>query len=271
MPILLPIRPCRDFHRKMLALFLLGVFASTASHGANIERYEGIAYDAKGRELYRESHWLTGDYGSRELVVLFQCPDSKAFARKHVRETGKPEAPSFELEDGRVGYREGVRTRMDAHREVFVQRSSNQAEQHAPLVEKPGLVLDAGFDTFIRNRWDALGTRKQNLDFLVPSRLGTVPFAVRQLDDGTLDGRPTRRFRLELNAWYSFAIPSIDVAYDRTTRALREYRGIANIRDSAGKNLTVRIDFPPEARTGNADRRSLDSANAAKLDGTCKL
>jgi hypothetical protein len=257
---------------SMIPTKLAFVLAATTACATPIDHYEGIAYDAKGREVYRESHWLSGSHGSRELVVLFRCPDGKAFARKHVRESDKPEAPSFELLDARIGYHEGVRSQTGGSREVFFQRRANQAEQHAPLPDKADLVLDAGFDAFIRKRWDALiDGKKQTMNFLVPSRLSTIGFLVRRLDDGVIAGTPVRRFRLELNAWYSFAIPAMDVAYDAKTRLLREYKGIANIRDNAGKSLNVRIDFPPSARTSGIDPRAAQNADEVKLDGTCIL
>src|SRR5690606_21649441 len=135
--------------------------------------YLGIAYDSDGRELYREMHWLTDSAGERDLLVLFRCPDGKAFARKQVFENRMPFVPSFALEDGRFGYREGVRASdADGKREVYVQRSDSQAEKHAPIPQLTRLVFDTGFDAYIRANWDALKNgQKHMLDFMVPSRL----------------------------------------------------------------------------------------------------
>jgi hypothetical protein len=57
-----------------------------------------------------------------------------------------------------------------------------------------------------------------------------------------------RWFRLSLASWYGFALPHIDVAYDKQTHELREYRGLSNIRDAAGRNLSVTIRFPRSER-----------------------
>ena len=237
---------------------------------ASISHYEGTAFDARGSALYRESHWIREDAGSRSRFVLYRCPDGAAFARKEVLEDESPQAPDFALEDGRSAYREGVRRLDGARREVFVTPRDGGAERRAPVASGDDLVIDAGFDVFIRDRWDALAPKKDvRLDVLVPSRLEAIGFVVRRLDDGTLAGTPVRRFRLELGAWYGFAVPAIDVAYEARTQRLREYRGIANIRDDRGRNLAVRIDFPRAAEP--SDAQSLEQARRAPLDGRCPL
>lgn len=255
-----------------IALFLLVCGICKASE-ASTERYLGIAYDPKGRELYRETHWLTDSAGERELLVLFRCPDGKAFARKHAYENRAPMVPSFALEDGRSGYREGVRaSNVVGTREVYVQREHDQLEKRAPVPQAAHLVFDAGFDAYIRANWDALmDGKKRVLDFMIPSRLETIPLSVRQIEDGSLQGQATRRFRLELDTWYAFAIPSMEVSYDRETRAMLEYRGIGNVRTNAGKRLFVRLDFPISARTRDVHADEINRARKEPLQGRCEL
>lgn len=256
---------------------MCGVFAVLAAVAAQnaraswVEHYVGTAYDPNGRELYRESHYVGDDAGARKRVVLYLCPDGAPFARKRVIEVGRPEAPLFELEDGRTRYREGVRIGADGRTEVFVQRDAQALEQRAALESPDRAVIDAGFDAFIRDRWDAITQdARAELDFLVPSQLDTMAFVVRDRGNDTIDGEPVRRFRLELGAWYGFALPSIDIAYDERTRTLREYVGVANIRDGAGRNLAVRIAIPstpPQPSTFEL----LARADSAPLDGRCSF
>ena len=79
-----------------------------AMANADIQRQEAQAYARKGGALvYRESHWrYRQDEGARRLV-LYRCPDGRAFARKMVIERRRAQAPDFEFEDARDGYREG--------------------------------------------------------------------------------------------------------------------------------------------------------------------
>jgi hypothetical protein len=257
-------------------LLLLGIAGSLPGHAglapARVEHYVGTAYDTSGRLLYTESHWIRGDSGARELLVLFSCPNGRPFARKKVREAGFKQAPSFLLEDARSGYREGVREGASGKREVFVRRSADEAERSAPVTRLPGLVIDAGFNSFIHKHWDTLGTgTPQHFEFLLPSRLQAYPFRLSEIGDDLIDGTPVRRFRLQLDAWYAFAIPAISLAYDRDSKRIREYTGASNIRDAAGKSLQVRIEFPDNARETVPDLRRLDELEATNLDGTCAL
>ncbi len=246
--------------------------ASIGMASSAIEHYTGTAYDSDGRELYSESHWSTIDGGETRRVVLFTCPDGKPFARKRVAETGQTLAPLFELDDARYGYREGVRLDADGKREVFIRRSSGQTEQTAPVDAAKRLVVDAGFDRFIIQQWDALlAGQEQKVEFLLPSRLRTYAFVLKPTGTDQIGGTPVQRFRLELDSWFGFALPAIDMAYAKDTRALREYSGISNIRDNNGKNLKVRIEFPPAARSRKADAQALATAAFVLLDGQCSL
>ncbi len=254
-----------------VALWGLIAFGPGVAGATLIEHYEGIAFDDRGRELYRESHYLSGADVARQRLVLYLCTDGTAFARKRVDDNGRPQTPLFELEDARSNYREGVRLAADGKAQVFVQSGTPAIERQSSMTLGERTVIDAGVDAFIRANWDAIGPGvRTELDFLVPSRLDTVAFVVSDRGDQTIGNDPARRFRLELGAWYGFALPSIDVAYDARTRALREYRGVANIRDGAGSNLTVRIAFPstpPQPSTPEL----LARAERAPLDGRCSF
>lgn len=251
------------------ALLLAGPVAQARTP---IEHYEGTAFDSGGHALYTESHWIQGTAGDSERLILFRCPDGKAFARKHVDDAGQAQAPLFELDDARSGYREGVRIAANGRREVFVRRGSGQTEQSALLESIPKLVIDAGFDRFVLAHWDELiAGRKQKVQFLLPSRLRTYSFVLTPVGTDAIDGTPVQRLRLELDAWFGFALPSIDMAYATDTRKVREYTGVSNIRGSDGRNLKVRIEFPPSDRLPDANPQSLAAAASARLDGRCRL
>ncbi|HET9034349.1 MAG TPA: hypothetical protein VFN25_15775 [Dokdonella sp.] len=258
----------------MLAWLSIAILASSTHAFAvpPIKHYIGTAFDLKGNELYTETHWTSGEAEKTERLVLFQCPDGKAFARKHIEDTDEATAPLFELDDGRYGYREGVRLSADGKREVFVRRKSDQQEQMAMVESVPRLVIDAGFDRFIVKHWDELVSgQEQKVEFLLPSRLRTYSFVLSPVGPDSIDGAPVQRFRLELDSWFGFALPSIDMAYASDTKALREYSGVSNIRDNDGNNLKVRIEFPAAAQSTSFDPQTLATAEAARLDGRCKL
>lgn len=254
------------------AVFAILIDSMTAFASVPIEHYIGTAFDTQGRELYTESHWISGEADETERLILFHCPDGKAFARKHVEDAGDALTPLFELDDNRYGYREGVRLASNGRREVFVRRNAEQSEQTALLESVPRLVIDAGFDRFIVKHWNELVSgRKQKVEFLLPSRLRSYSFVLRPMGADQIDGTPVQRFRLELDSWLGFALPSIDMAYASDNMAIREYSGVSNIRGNDGENLKVRIEFPPTKRSDNADQLSLAAAEAMHLDGQCRL
>lgn len=243
--------------------------APTAAAG--IRQIEGQAHaTGDGHLMYAETHWLYTDRGVPARLVLYRCPDGRPFARKWLREDGPAQAPDFELADGRTGYREGVR-RTGNTRLVFVQSRTGAAERTAPLPDSADLVIDAGFDAYIRQHWDRLGSgESETVPFLIPSRLGALDFKVRRLDDAVVEGRPARRYRLGLASWIGFALPHIDVAYDARTRELLRFVGLANIRGSNGDNVRARIVFDPAA-THPASPQALAVARAEPLDGRCPI
>ncbi|MET0549751.1 MAG: hypothetical protein ABW002_10825 [Xanthomonas sp.] len=224
-----------------LALAMSTAALVAAAPAQAMLHYEGIAYAADGKQvLYRESHWVRED-GAR--LVLYQCADGAAFARKRVDDGSA--APDFELVDARSGYREGVR-RSGGGREMFSQ-AKGQAERRAPLPRSDqAQVIDAGFDAYLRQRWDSLGSGgPQRIAFVLPSALRTLDFRIAP---GPADAE-VQRYTLSLAAWYGTLLPDLSVAYARKDKRLLEFRGVGNIRDAHGRYPNVRIDFPERLRS----------------------
>jgi hypothetical protein len=228
---------------------------------------QGDARDpASERLLYREDHLIRRD-GARPLqrLVLYRCADGTAFARKQVDYRDSRTAPAFDLVDARDGHREGLRR---AGGKVSVYSGARSAV----LAAGPGdaaLVADAGFDEFLRQRWDALLAQGAlPIRFAVPSHARDLKFNVRSLGESRIDGKPVQTFQLRLGGLLALVSPRIDVAYSADDRTLRRYTGLSNLRSDAGKPLEVRIDFakPPRPTPGTQWQAALD----APLAG-CKL
>lgn len=237
-----------------------------ASPTGDASAYEGLAYARRGDTLlYREQHYLSG--GGATRLVVYRCADGTAFARKRVNAAASPVAPDFELVDARLPYREGATRTDDAH-EVFVElRGKHTATRLAAPADG---VVDAGFDRYLHEHWDALAAGAlPTIPFLVPSEQRFLPFRVRRLAVDTARGET--RFRLTLSAWYGFLAPSMDVTYDTATRELRRYTGLTPIRDTDGNNLDVRIEFPADRARRGVAAGEIDAALAEPLTGRCDL
>lgn len=247
------------------------LFGLSAACGAQSLQYDGTAFAIGGDAvLYRETHFVAaaGDATPAQRVVLYRCPDGAPFARKRVVYGAAGEAPSFELVDARLGYREGVREAAGT-REVFVQREAGADEKRGPLPDAQGLVADAGFDAFVRANWDALQRGDTvRFPFLVPSRLDYFNFKVSKESEIEVEGAPASVIRLALGSWWAFLLPHIDVVYANDDRTLLRFVGITNVRDEEGDNLKARIEFPRDSRRPLEDG-AVSAALALPLVGAC--
>ncbi|HET9482976.1 MAG TPA: hypothetical protein VFO79_03395 [Xanthomonadales bacterium] len=254
----------------VLSMLAASVLSGPAHAADEFVSFTGQAVDQDdGTPLYTENYHLhLVDGQLRERVVVYTCPDAtgKAFARKVVQ-VNDPFKPTFELVDQRRGYIEGF----DAATSTVRFRAGADAEVESAKVEdSPTLVVDSGFDEFVLRNWDTLmkGDR-QAIDFVVPSQQEALTFKIKHLRAETIHGRPAEVFRLALTGLLGLIASGIDVAYDTENRNLLRFEGLSNLRDADGDNYTVRIDFPPSARTTHPDRSALDAAKALPLDGAC--
>lgn len=252
----------------LLLALALEAAAGTAAASADILHQEARAYARDGDTLlYQESHWRYRQDGLARLLVLYRCPDGRAFARKTVTERGSPQAPDFEFEDARDGYREGVRSGSGG-RTVYVRDSAGTATKQRILPVPAGGVIDAGFDASVRAHWDVLRSGHDvSQPFLLPSRMAFV--AVRLRPVGTLrwEGMPAQRMTMKLDRWYGFIAPTMQLTYAEADQRLLEFVGIGTIRDSSGRHQEVRIVFPKPAMPASPD--ALRQARDMPLVRTC--
>ena len=234
------------------------------------ERYDGVAY-ARGTDqiVFRETDWLFVRDGIAQRLVLYRCPGGKPFGRKWVHETPSAIAPDFDFTDARDGYREGVRGGRGT-REIFVQENEHSPLQVRPLPADPNAVLDAGFDAFVRQHWRELSAgESRRIPFLIPSRFEYLDFKISSARDGLLGTRPVRFLKMGLAAWYAFALPAIELTYDRQGTRLEEFQGVSTIRNASGHNQDVRIVFSAEDDHIGIPEDEVDLAAQETLTSTC--
>ncbi|GAB2512178.1 hypothetical protein [Lysobacter humi (ex Lee et al. 2017)] len=250
------------------ATLALGLALASPAVAAQ-QRYEGLAYTAKGGALvYRETHWLYRDGATPARLVLYRCPDGRAFARKSMREVASATAPDFDYVDARNGYREGVRTR-GGMREVTYRAGTAAEARTRPLPSTPGLVIDAGFDAWIRANWSRTGGGGAVVPFLVPSRAQAFDFRVATASDTQEGGRAVRRMRMAVAGVLGYALPSIELTYDAQTRRLLRFNGLGSVRDAKGRLQALRIEFPTAPTETGVTREEIDAALRTPLVASC--
>ncbi|MBB5207742.1 hypothetical protein [Chiayiivirga flava] len=242
---------------RLLALALAGATLPAPNASAEFVETRGDAVGIEsGVPLYTEHHVVRRERGvARERIVLYRCPDGRAFGRKTLDYGDTPATPAFRMEDAHVGYVEGAR-HADDGLVAFFGFAADGAPAEVAIPRGPSLVVDAGFDEFIRSRWDALQAGETlTIDFLVPSRGKAYAFELVKLREQTLQGMPASVFRLSLDGLLGWFASDIDVAYRNSDRRLMRFEGLTSVRVDRRANLPARIDFPLDAERVVTDER----------------
>ena len=225
-----------------LALFLLAGFADAADRSTQTT---AEAFDLESGELlYREVHCVNADVSERE--VFYQGKDGELLARKLVDYRPGTTTPSFEQQNFyssetiRVGLEQG-KVKME-----IVDTAS--LEPRSAVAVQPGaglpVVIDAGFDAFVREHWDEL-VAGDNREFQFPfaDRESLVELRIGRLGC-SYDSLTDQCFRLDLANWFlRMVVAPIELGYDPDSRRLVRYRGLSNIGDANGNGLIVDLRY----------------------------
>lgn len=209
-------QPRADRRRRLLALLALWV---GGVQGA--ERIiEGEARDQRtGALLYIERHACGSTPVRCEVVYL--DPRGELIARKHLDYHHGDWSPALFLQDFRAG---------------------EDIEVAAPA--DPSIVVDAGFDNYMRARWQQLSTgEKVAFPFLVAGQEQPFRMVARSV---VFPGCDASRLCLEVQPeawWLRLLLDPIELVYDRSSRRLLLFRGISNIADATGRSHYVEIRY----------------------------
>jgi hypothetical protein len=254
--------------------FFLCVFYGTSAFAADtFSQYAGDAYALKGGSLvYREQHFLRAENGqTAERVVLYSCPKGGVFARKLMRVRSGNFTPEFELDDARLSYREGLRRDASGVLTTFYKERAAAPEDSAPIKSEYVLVADAGFDQFVRQNWNSLiAGNSATFAFVVPSRLSAIRFNLNHVASESYAGEEVESFRLKLSGILGWIISGLDISYAKKDRVLMRFSGLSNVRDTAGENYKVRIEFPRAAIKSDANSAAFNSAKSVTLVKSCR-
>jgi hypothetical protein len=236
--------------RESIFTVVFALFAASVRADAPDHSFTGFARSLDtGELLYIESHAVSGTGANESRVVLYRCAgDSTPFARKQLEYSADRTAPAFDFEDARSGFAEGLR-RDAGGLTVFERAGARAPTRTEPITPTRMLVVDAGFDDFVREQWDSLESgNAPRVAFLVPSLLESVDFRIRKVAEATIEGEAASVIRLSLAGPLGWFLPDIDVSYRKRDRRLMRYRGLTNIRDAQGELLKAQIDFTGDAR-----------------------
>lgn len=205
----------------------------------------GDAYDIKNQSLlYREVH--CGNKNDLEHTVLYQDVEGELIAQKTLDYKTGHLSPSFIQKN--LHTEEIISVQLKGQKismSVQDMREQQPAKPNTEIVkDNLPLVIDAGFDGFIRQHWDSLvtGDRKW-FRFPVATRSSLMTFRVES-STCSYDSNGEQCFRLELSGWlYRLLADPIELGYDTVNQRLTRYRGLSNIEDNNKQGQIVDIRY----------------------------
>jgi len=180
----------------------------------------GKAYDRDTGYFVYSEHHICGE--DRQLcTVKYKDSFGVMFAKKELDYRQNPMTPSLVM----IDYRRGEEVRV-------------------PASDQDNLVVDAGFDNYVRSIWDVLdGGDKTKFPFLVVGFDKPIKMMARR---SNADDCTAAELCLEINldSWLlgRFIAP-VKLSYSRADRRLLRFSGISNIKDVNGDSLHVDIHY----------------------------
>lgn len=203
--------------------------------------------------LYRERH-LAPSAGGLPTRVEYRMPGGELFAEKTLDYSRSSTAPAIDFRDHRRDAR--IVTRYpDASNPGRLELVYHPPGDEAPereMFRTDSLIVDAGFDAFIRQHWERLldGDRI-TAEFLVATRTDAVRVGLTEVDTDRcqiamedihcLEARPAGALRL-----FSWFVEPVRLAYHPEPLRLVFYHGRGNIPDASGDERQVRIHYEYE-------------------------
>ena len=229
---------------SLLFLLFLG-YVSTIPPCLSAGAYIGEAFDKRTEQLlYTEYHYPNPNDNLNPLTeeVLYINPQGTLLVKKQLDFSRSLTYPDYSAIDYRTGLNEGAKYLKDRI-EVFYQKSkvASKKVKDLKIASKSPLVIDAGFDHFIRQEWTSL-TEGKSVPFFYASAAEQklVKFKLKK----TKETQQEVSFSMSLaNPLITWLLAPIQLTYEKNTRRLKTYEGISNIQDNTGKNFHVRINY----------------------------
>jgi len=230
--------------KVLLCLISFGSLATANAQNSN-GLSVGEAFAINSEELlYRETHCQSDDKLTHK--VLYKNADGESIAHKSIDYGNGFSMPSFKQTNFQTS--EETEVIVDKNQVTLSFISANR-EQKQKTFEKNAfsdlpMVIDAGFDAFIRENWDSL-VAGDKLYFQFPLVTRSVVIRLRaSASSCSFESSNSQCFKLEMSNWlYRMLADPIELGYDRDQKQLIRYRGLSNIENVSGVGLDVDIRY----------------------------
>lgn len=213
----------------------------------------GTAWSSdRSQVLYREVHFAEDPALDLTTRVEYRRDNDEVFAEKDIDYSVSRTAPAIFQVDHRNNAR--IVTRHPNPEpgpvvELEVRPYDSDDVQTDTFAYEDGMIIDAGFDPFVRQHWDRLTEgRRVTTEFLVPARMDTVNISISKtdIDDCNFPAQDMHCFVIKpagLLRVVSWFVDPIYIAYDNKTRRLLMFDGVSNLRDDNGEPRNALIHF----------------------------
>jgi hypothetical protein len=213
-----------------------------------VQLYEQVVGEAtdlqSGESIYKEVH--CGVATELPSDVFYQSTDGNLIAHKTIDYQSGRTTPSFTqtyaLNQERVNVQFDQETLVMAMTARDGTKSDRQYKVSA--LDKTPIVIDAGFDIFIRDNWkELLSGETKVFQFPLVSRAQLISLQAKK-SICQYDSETDQCFALEPSNWLFRMLASpIELGYDSTLKRLNRYRGLSNINDANGDGFVVDIKY----------------------------
>lgn len=221
--------------KMMTSVALIGLSsAALAADGEWIKVTGTASKPGSDKLLYTEHHQILRKDGlPLRHRVQYRDPQGELIADKQVDYSRSAAAPAFELRDSRSNYQEGARYNGEQYLLFRTEPGSEQESKAQDL--GPDLVVDAGFDGFVRQNIASLRQGK-TIDFRlgVAGSLRSFDFRAKMTGERQLEGRTLVDIRVEPDSMLRWFVDPLELVYAADPVQLLEYRGRTNIRKPDG-------------------------------------
>tara|TARA_R100001377_G_scaffold82144_1_gene62221 strand:+ start:1216 stop:1962 length:747 start_codon:yes stop_codon:yes gene_type:complete len=227
------------------------LIASIAALAMPLQAQPWIVGDAasadNGELLYREIHYRSDASASLSERVEYVLPSGELIVEKTLNGARSSITPEVEQNDLRSGTRFSISDSGDSLDARY--RRGDQGFESRRIEKEERLVVDAGFDPYVRANWQALRNGETiRAEFFVPARLDTIKISIRETDAeqcAALESsalclvvRPAGILRL-----VGWLVEPLYLAYEQDSQRLLMYRGISNLLDENGQSQNVVIRY----------------------------
>jgi hypothetical protein len=231
-------------HRLILFTAVGLMFCSAHTHVTDYaEEYVGYAYEhGNSKPVYSEeatSHFINGRCA--EMLTHYFDRNKKLIAKRTLDFGRSLFAPDFITEDLRIGSLEGAEFRNESVR-LFFRKDKNSLMKEKTLQVPQPVVIDGGFNHFIKANWSRLVNGETvTFYFTISSELDY--FKLRAFKTTLTDSEMTVKIEADNALMRWFASPII-ISYDRATKRITSYEGKSNIANEDGRSFIIKLVYP---------------------------